>query len=57
MKQEERHILVIGGAGYIGSVLSRKLLHKGYKVRILDKLIYDNNCSVSDLSEEKNFSQ
>ena len=51
-----KHILVIGGAGYIGSILVKKLLKKGYKVRILDRLIYDNGSSISDLSEEKKFS-
>ncbi len=33
-------VLLIGGEGYIGSVLSNYLLHKGYKVRSLDALIY-----------------
>lgn len=29
-------VLVVGGAGYIGSVLTQQLLDKGYRVRILD---------------------
>ena len=29
-------VLVVGGAGYIGSVLTRQLLTAGYRVRILD---------------------
>jgi len=33
-------VLIIGGSGYIGSVLSKKLLQLGYKVRILDNHIF-----------------
>ena len=33
-------VLVIGGAGYIGSALIPKLLDKGYYVRVLDLLLY-----------------
>ena len=35
-----RSVLVIGGAGYIGSVLCRQLLEQGYRVRVLDALLY-----------------
>jgi nucleoside-diphosphate-sugar epimerase len=35
-----RSVLVIGGAGYIGSALLPKLLAKGYRVRVLDLYLY-----------------
>ena len=37
-----RRVLVIGGAGFIGSILVRKLASRGYYVRILDNLFYGN---------------
>lgn len=33
-------ILITGGAGYIGSVLTGYLLHRGYQVTVLDNLLY-----------------
>ncbi len=40
LKKHLNKILVIGGAGYIGSVLVRKLLGKGYEVNVLDNFTY-----------------
>lgn len=53
---EDRHILVVGGAGYIGSVLIRVLLSRGFRVRVLDNLIYDNGASMEDLHDNPGFS-
>ena len=33
-------VLVVGGAGYIGSLLVERLLEKGHHVRVLDTLLY-----------------
>lgn len=35
-----KHVLVTGGAGFIGSHLSEGLLTAGYRVRVLDSLVY-----------------
>jgi nucleoside-diphosphate-sugar epimerase len=35
-----RTVLVTGGAGYIGSVLTGSLLERGYNVRVLDRLYW-----------------
>jgi nucleoside-diphosphate-sugar epimerase len=36
-------VLVVGGAGYIGSIVVSKLLKKGYSVKLLDNLLYGDN--------------
>ena len=33
-------VLITGGAGYLGSVLTEVLLSKGYAVTVLDNLTY-----------------
>jgi len=38
-----KKILITGGAGYVGSVLTEKLLNKGYSVVVLDLFLYDEN--------------
>jgi len=35
-----RNVCIIGGAGYLGTVLAEKLLNAGYNVTIFDKLIF-----------------
>ncbi|WP_276255732.1 NAD-dependent epimerase/dehydratase family protein [Halomontanus rarus] len=47
-------VLVIGGAGYIGSVLSRQLLEAGYDVRVLDALLYGRH-GVETLLDDDRF--
>ena len=42
-----KSILVIGGAGYIGSVLTGRLLDAGYPVRVLDSLLYNNEAALA----------
>jgi UDP-glucose 4-epimerase len=43
-----RRILVMGGLGFIGSHLSRRLLYDGYRVRIFDKL-YGSKKLIDDI--------
>ena len=35
-----KNILITGGAGYVGSILTRRLLEKGYCVSVIDLMIY-----------------
>ena len=38
--QKTWHVMVTGGAGYVGSCLIPKLLDAGHKVTVLDLFIY-----------------
>ena len=49
-----QHILVTGGAGYIGSTLVPALLDEGYQVTVLDNFMYKQN-SLAHVCHHKNF--
>jgi len=45
-------ILITGGAGYVGSVLVRKLVNLGYDVKVIDSLVFGND-GISSLINDK----
>src|SRR5262249_55598494 len=47
-------VLVVGGAGYIGSILCRELLSRGPRVRVLDSLLY-GDCAIRELLDNPRF--
>jgi nucleoside-diphosphate-sugar epimerase len=51
---ETASVLVIGGAGYIGSALTQRLLELGYQVRVLDLLVYGDD-PISQFYSHPNF--
>jgi nucleoside-diphosphate-sugar epimerase len=52
---DERLTLVVGGAGYVGNVLVRRLLAAGYRVRVLDRLIFEHGSAIATVFEEPGF--
>ncbi|MAD57039.1 MAG: hypothetical protein CMK44_00520 [Porticoccus sp.] len=48
------NILITGGAGYIGSVLTTNLIENGYKVTVYDNFLY-NQSSLNHLCSNENF--
>ncbi len=49
-----KRILIAGGAGYLGSILARKLLERNYKVRVLDTLTFGEE-AIRELLRHENF--
>ena len=47
-----KKILITGGAGYVGSVLTQQLLQKGYKVRVLDNLFHHQMSHIPFFSDK-----
>lgn len=52
---DSEHVLITGGAGYIGSLLVGELLRSGYKVTVLDKLLFGGDSIVNYLSHPSFF--
>ncbi len=48
------HVLITGGAGYIGSLLTSNLLHAGYRVTVVDDLLFGGE-SLVPLLHHPNF--
>ncbi len=42
----DRHVLITGGAGYIGSILTSELLRANYRVTVLDSLLFGGEAIV-----------
>ena len=49
-----KKVLVTGGAGYLGSILCKKLLESGYRVRVLDNANYGEH-GIAQLAKNKSF--
>lgn len=47
---EPKHIVVTGGAGYVGSLLTAQLLQSGYKVTVIDSLLFGGEGLITFLS-------
>ena len=47
---EDRHVLVTGGAGYIGSMLVGELLRNAYRVTVVDDLLFGGESLLAYLS-------
>jgi nucleoside-diphosphate-sugar epimerase len=48
-------VLLTGGAGYLGNVLSRDLLSRGYRVSCVDNLMYNQGSSIFPLVANPNY--
>lgn len=54
MTNNKMRVFITGGAGYLGSVLSRKLLSSGYRVRVMDQLWYGRD-PIQECLKNENF--
>ena len=43
---QKNNLLILGGSGYIGSVVTKKLLKKDFSITNIDNHIYKNNFAI-----------
>ncbi|MFA6888201.1 MAG: SDR family oxidoreductase [Candidatus Woesearchaeota archaeon] len=49
--EKPKKILIVGGAGYVGSILTKELLERGYAVKVLDRLFF-GTVGIEDVKEK-----
>ncbi|MFU8773432.1 MAG: NAD-dependent epimerase/dehydratase family protein, partial [Anaerolineales bacterium] len=50
--KNNKHVLITGGAGYIGSILAGELLRLGYHVTVVDELLFGGESILPYLHNE-----
>jgi len=50
-----KNVLLIGGAGYVGTVVTSDFLKRGYNVVVLDNFIYDNQFAIQPYLGDNNY--
>ena len=55
MKKMNKKILIIGGAGYVGSVVTSHFLKLGFEVNVLDQFVYNNQFTTSPFIGDQNY--
>ncbi len=53
MSNMDRHVLITGGAGYIGSLLTTELLRSNFRVTVADSLLFGGNTRDTTVSFAK----
>lgn len=48
-------ILLIGGAGYVGSAITSTLLKNGHEISVLDNFVYDNQYAIQPFIGDPNY--
>lgn len=48
---ESKHVVITGGAGYIGSLLTAQLLQRGHRVTVIDNLLFGGEALLTFFSD------